>query len=390
MNKKSILGILVFLVVSVLFFSSCQENNFSPQTGTNDNSNSPSSPKLVFVQTNQAAGNDVLAYTRLPDGDLSLFGTYPTQGTGTGSGLGSQGALAFARGGTVLLVVNAGSDDISVFSVKGSNIQFQSKISSGGTMPTSITAHGNLVYVLNAGGSGNITGFYFAGKGNLTPIPNSTKFLSNNGVGNSPGPAQVSFNPGGSILIVTEKPTNKILSYTVGADGVANGPNIFSSAGNTPFGFSFRNEHQFMVSEAFGGATDSSAVSSYNVDSDGTVSLIDGPVFTTETAACWVVITKNNKYTYTTNTGSGTITGYSIDYEGNLTLLDADGVTADLGAGTSPIDMALSTNSKYLYCLNAGTHTISSLRVNGNGSLTPINLSAVSGLPAGTAGILAK
>jgi 6-phosphogluconolactonase len=389
-NKKSILGNLVFLVVSVLIFSSCQENSFGPQTGTIDDSNSPSSPKLVFVQTNQTAGNDVLAYSILPNGDLSLFGTYPTQGTGTGSGLGSQGALAFARGGTVLLVVNAGSDDISVFSVKGSNIQFQSKISSGGTMPTSITAHGNLVYVLNAGGSGNITGFYFAGKGNLTPIPNSTAFLSNNGVGNAPGPAQVSFNPDGSILIVTEKPTNKILSYTVGADGAAIGPNIFSSAGNTPFGFSFRNEYQFMVSEAFGGATDSSAVSSYSVSSDGTVSLIDGPVFTTETAACWVVVTKNNKYTYTTNTGSGTITGYSIDYEGNLTLLDADGVTADLGAGTSPIDMALSTNSKYLYCLNAGTHTISSLRVNGNGSLTPINLSAVSGLPAGTAGILAK
>ena len=390
MNKKSILGILVFLVVSVLIFSSCQENSFGPQTGTIDDSNSPSSPKLVFVQTNQTAGNDVLAYSILPNGDLSLFGTYPTQGTGTGSGLGSQGALAFARGGTVLLVVNAGSDDISVFSVKGSNVQFQSKISSGGTMPTSITAHGNLVYVLNAGGSGNITGFYFAGKGNLTPIPNSTKFLSNNGVGNAPGPAQVSFNPDGSILIVTEKPTNKILSYTIGADCVANGPNIFSSAGNTPFGFSFRNENQFMVSEAFGGAVDSSAVSSYSVSSDGTVSLIDGPVFTTETAACWVVVTKNNKYTYTTNTGSGTITGYRIDYEGNLALLNSDGVTADLGAGTSPIDMALSTNSKYLYCLNAGTHTISSLRVNGNGSLTPMNLSAVSGLPAGTAGILAK
>jgi 6-phosphogluconolactonase len=389
-NKKSILGILVFLVVCVLFFSSCQENSFGPQTGTNDVSNSPSSPKLVFVQTNQAAGNEVLVYTRLANGDLSLFGTYSTQGTGTGSGLGSQGALAFTRGGTILLVVNAGSNDISVFSVRGSNIQFLSKTASGGTMPISITAQGNLVYVLNAGGSGNITGFNFISKSTLTPISNSTKFLSNNGIGSAPGPAQISFNPGGNILIVTEKPTNKILSYTVGAGGVASGPNIFSSAGNTPFGFSFRNENQFMVSEAFGGAMDSSAVSSYFVDYDGTVSLIDGPVFTTETAACWVVVTKNNKYTYTTNTGSGTITGYSIDYEGNLTLLNSDGVTANLGAGTSPIDMALSTNSQYLYCLNAGTHTISSLRVNGNGSLTPINLSAVSGLPAGTAGILAK
>jgi 6-phosphogluconolactonase len=305
-------------------------------------------------------------------------------------GLGSQGSLAFTRGGTILLVVNAGSNDVSVFSVHGVRLRFMDKISSGGTKPVSITAHGRLVYVLNAGGSGNITGFYLTRDGKLQPLPNSTRYLSNNGVGNAPGPAQISFNPSGRILIVTEKPSNKILSYTVGGYGAANGPNIFSSAGNTPFGFSFRNNRQFMVSEAFGGAADSSAVSSYSVGFDGSVNLIDGPVFTTETAACWVVVTKNNRYTYTTNTGSGTITGYRIRYDGSLTLLDADGVTADLGAGTSPIDMALTNNSRYLYCLNSGTHTISALRVNYNGSLTPINLSSVSGLPSGTAGILAK
>ena len=390
MRKKLFLGIFVILGIGLLFLSSCQENSIGPQTETDGTSDFLSSPRTVYVQTNQSSGNKVNVYLSLHNGSLTLLNSYSTQGTGTDMGLGSQGALAFSRGGTILLVVNAGSNDVSVFSVFGAGLIFMDKVSSGGTKPVSITAHGKLVYVLNAGGSGNISGFYVTEKGHLDPIPNSTKYLSNNGVGNAPGPAQVSFNPSGNILIVTEKPTNKILSYTVGADGVANGPNIFSSAGNTPFGFSFRNNRQFMVSEAFGGAADSSAVSSYSVSNDGTVSLIDGPVFTTETAACWVVVTKNNRYTYTTNTGSGTITGYRIRYDGSLNLLNTDGVTADLGSGTSPIDMALSNNSRYLYCLNSGTHTISSLSVNYNGSLTPINLSAVTGLPAGTAGILAK
>jgi 6-phosphogluconolactonase len=389
-NKRLFLGILFFLGVGLLFLSSCQENNFDPLTQTDTPANTPAAPKAVFTQTNQSAGNEVLVYSRAPNGNLTFVNSYSTQGTGTGTGLGSQGAMTFSRGGSILLVVNAGSNEISVFSATGAGLNFLSKVSSGGTMPISVTAHGNLIYVLNGGGSGNITGFYLGGKGVLTPIPNSTKFLSNNGVGSAPGPAEISFNPLGNVLVVTEKPTNKILSYTIGDGGVANGPNIFSSAGNTPFGFSFRNENQFMVSEAFGGAVDSSAVSSYSVGSDGTVSLIDGPVFTTETAACWVVVTKNQKYTYTTNTGSGTITGLSINNSGELTLLDPNGVTANLGTGTSPIDMALSTDSKFLYSLNAGTHTISSLRVNGDGSLTVINLSEVTGLPAGTVGILAK
>ena len=241
MNKKSILGTLVFLVISVLILSSCQENSFGPQTGTNETADLSAAPKTVFVQTNQASGNEVRVYSRMPNGNLTFLNSYSTQGTGTGSGLGSQGAIAFSRGGSILLVVNAGSNDITVFSVTGAGVHFQSKTLSGGTMPISITSHGNVVYVLNAGGSGNITGFYLTRKGDLTPIPNSMRYLSNNGIGNAPGPAQVSFNPEGNILIVTEKPVNKILSYTVGADGVANGPNVFSSAGNTPFGFSFRN-----------------------------------------------------------------------------------------------------------------------------------------------------
>ena len=85
-------------------------------------------------------------------------------------------------------------------------------------------------------------------------------------------------------------------------------------------------------------------LSSYSIAPNGTISPIDPNVATTETAACWVVVTKDGRYTYTTNTGSNSISGYAIGRDGSLTLLDADGRTAVTGAG--PIDAALSRESR--------------------------------------------
>src|SRR4051812_40881218 len=70
----------------------------------------------VYVLGNSTAGNAVLAYDRASDGSLSGPATYPTGGTGTGGGLGSQGALVLD--GRDLYAVNAGSNSISRFSVE--------------------------------------------------------------------------------------------------------------------------------------------------------------------------------------------------------------------------------------------------------------------------------
>lgn len=107
---------------------------------------------------------------------------------------------------------------------------------------------------------------------------------------------------------------------------------------------------------------------------------------TTETAACWVVVTRDGRYTYATNTGSNSISGFSIDRDGSLALLDADGKTANTGAG--PIDAALSRDSRFLFTLNDGAHEIQGFAVNADGSLDP--LGAVGGLPAGAVGLAAR
>src|SRR5213593_3875087 len=105
-------------------------------------------PGAVYTLTNQVAGNAVAVFTRGADGRLT------SGGTGTGAGLGSQGAVVLSDDGRRLFAVNAGSNDVSVFTVGAAGLSLASRTSSGGTLPISLTVHGNELYVLNAGGSG--------------------------------------------------------------------------------------------------------------------------------------------------------------------------------------------------------------------------------------------
>jgi 6-phosphogluconolactonase len=338
------------------------------------------SPRAVYTLTNAAGGNAVQAFERHGDGSLTPGAQFATGGNGTGAGLGNQGGLVLER--KRLFAVNAGSDSISAFKVRRHGLKLVDIIGSGGDQPISVTVHHRLLYVLNAGGDGNIKGFRVSRGGELSRLAGSRRPLS----GSAPGPAQVSFDPHGRTLVVTEKDTNLIDTYDVNRrTGLASGPNSQPSAGQTPFGFAFDPRGHLIVSEAFGGAADASAVSSYAVD-DGVIDPITPSAATTETAACWIVVTKDGRFAYTTNTGSGSISGYSISSGGELSLLDADGVTGVTGPG--PIDMALTRGNRFLYSLNSGDGTISGFQVGADGSLTSIG--GASGLTASANGLAAR
>ncbi len=337
-----------------------------------------SSRGAVYSLTNSTGGNAVKVFHRAGDGALTPSGEFPTGGVGTGGGLGNQGALVIDD--RYLFAVNPGSDSISAFKIKRGGLELVDTAASGGDQPISLTIDDDLLYVLNAGGAGNISGFTFSKKRGLSPLGDSTRPLS----GNGSGPAEVSFDPEGELLVVTEKNTNLILTYEVRHDGRARGPISNASSGATPFGFAFDERDHLIVSEAFGGAADQSAVSSYGVD-DYAIEPITPSAATTETAACWIVVTEDGRFTYTTNTGSASISGYRINRKGELSLLDADGRTGV--TGPAPTDMALSRHGRFLYSLNSGDETISGFRVGDHGSLTPIG--GASGLPDGATGLAA-
>ena len=335
----------------------------------------------VFSETNSPAGNAVLVFRRSANGSLSAPTSVPTGGTGSGASLGSQGSVTLSAGGNWLVVVNAGSNDVSSFSVgDNGDLTLRGRASSGGILPISVTIHDDLVYVLNAGGSGNISGLRLQADGSLIPIANSTRGLSTA----TAGPAEVSFDPTGSSLVVTEKNTNKILTWHVTAD-VPTGRVINAASGVTPFGFTFTSQGILAVTEAFGGAADASAVSIYTINADGTLNVISGSTPTTETSACWIVATNNSKFVYATNASSASVSGFSAR-KGVLELLNADGKSGVTGAGAT--DLAITANSQYVYTLNGGSHTISVFGV--SQSSGDLSAGAPVSVPAGAAGIAAK
>src|SRR5918996_2277496 len=342
----------------------------------------------VYVLTNQVE-NAVAVFRRTPDGHLTAAGEFSTGGAGDPVAkppvppvdpLGSQGALVFGPGNQFLFAVNAGSNQISVLRVSRSGLDLVDVVDSGGVRPISLTVHENLLYVLNEGGTPNITGFTIGDDGTLTPLPDSTQPLIG---GTGADPAQVSFNNDGTLLVVTEKLGNRLDTYTVDANGLASAPIDNASSGMTPFGFSFNSDDFLIVSEAFGGAANQSAASSYSSDPAGVLSVITGSLHNNQTASCWVVIPNNGTLAIVSNTGSGTISTYNIDANGMLTLANA--VAADLGPMSAPRDMALSVNGRFLFVQTEGGVSVAIFRVETNGSLTPVD--TVGGLPFGAQGI---
>jgi DNA-binding beta-propeller fold protein YncE len=154
----------------------------------------------------------VIAFSRDPKtGSLTVVDTQSTGGAGNPiampgdpptDALASQGALAVDDGNNYLYAVNAGSNEISVLAIKKSGLELVQKIPSGGTRPISLAIYGDWVYVLNEGGTPNITGFSVADNGTLSAIDGSVQPLIG---GTAADPAEVGFNQDGTLLVVTEK-----------------------------------------------------------------------------------------------------------------------------------------------------------------------------------------
>lgn len=343
----------------------------------------------VYVMTNQPT-NEIVIFDRLGNGTLTRVGAVGTGGRGdpfrqgtaaSTDPLASQGAIAIGLGGRYLFAVNAGSDEISVLAIGKTSLRLVDRAPSRGIRPISVTVRGNLLYVLNEGGTPSVTGFTIADDGGLTRLTDSTRSLPS---GDTGSPAQVSFTPDGERLVVTEKQTNLIATYRVRSDGRPGALVVTPSNGITPFAFGFA-RGRLIVSEAAAGVSGDSSVSSYAV-SDGGLEVISGSIRDFGTAACWLVVTGDGRYAYTSNTGSGQVSSYQVRDDGSLVLLDA--TASNTSDPSLPIDMARSSDSHYLYVHLAGKRAVAVFRIATNGALT--RLQTIGGLPRGAQGIAAR
>jgi 6-phosphogluconolactonase len=335
----------------------------------------------VYTASNDTAANSILVFDRLADGRLVPGASVDTGGRGSGSGLGNQGGVRLTPDERWLLAVNAGSNEVSVLAVGESSLTLTDVVSSAGSQPISVTANRDIVYVVNAA-SDSIAGFRLDTSGHLASIAGSVQSLGGSGT----GPAEIAFSPDGNFLVVTEKNANKIAVFPVDRDGVAGAPLVQDSAGTTPFGFAFGKRGQLFVSEAFGGAANASATSSYGLGSDGILSTITPSAANTESSSCWSAVSPDGRFVYIANTGSGTVSGYRIAFDGHITLIDADGVTGVTGG--RPSDLAFTQDGQFLYDLAGGTSKLAAFRVRADGSLEA--LPSFSDVPATANGLAVR
>jgi 6-phosphogluconolactonase len=347
----------------------------------------------VYVNDNTSGTNTIAAFDRHSDGSLTPLAGSPFSagGQGTGTIVGSQGSLQLSGDGRYLLAVDAWSNQVSVLRILPGGALLPvggGPVSSGGVEPISIAVHGDLVYVANEGdkvsGTGsNYTGFTLNAGGHLVPLEGSTFDLPV-----TANPGDILFNSPGTNLIGVEVGTTisstfLIDSFVVGSDGLitpaAGSPFPAQSAG--PFGSEFSpvNPAHLYVSNAHGGANNGS-VSAFNVSNGGALGSIgSSPYADGQTAPCWVEISHDGAYLWTVNTASTTISSYKIQADGSLSLVTSTAFKS--GTGIRPFDARLSADGSTLYVVDSAIAKVSAFAVSG-GLLTELAQSPFA-LPGG-------
>jgi 6-phosphogluconolactonase (cycloisomerase 2 family) len=398
-----------------------------------------SAPNALYTTTNNPSGNAVIMYSRHADGTITRTGSpVATGGNGAASEppfgfpiVDSSGSTNITPDGKLLFVVNAGDNTVSSFRTTSAGPVLVSHVSSGGTLPISLTSHGNLLYVVNET-SANIKGWTFDSTGHLTPIARSVESLSVPFNPTKPADptkptgvaAAIGFSPDGHQLVVTIRglpaPNGTIDVFSVDWHGAA-GPAVGHQAPTpNPFGFSFAGQNNLLVSDAGFVATPSGSAAnpsdsppnpadpsqffgsaaSFKLSPSGGLTF-KGDYPDGGRAACWLVVSKDGRYAFASNTlaspagspagigsGQGAISTFAISPHGRLTLLGQTNVSP----GGFPGDEALSGDGKFLYVLNPaiiipGPSHIDVFRIGSGGSLTPIQSVADAILPNSVSGL---
>jgi 6-phosphogluconolactonase (cycloisomerase 2 family) len=248
---------------------------------------------------------------------------------------------------------------VSSFRVNdGGSLSLASVVPSGGAEPVSLAVHDNLLYVLNLNDN-TLSGFRITGGAKLVALPHTTHSLATG----ANGAAAVRFTPDGRQLVVSERVSNRLEVFAVDENGRLGDPVVTAAVGSASFGFDITSRNQAIVSETQG------SVTSYAISHSGALTPITSSITTGGQAACWVIISSNGRFAYSSNAGSNTIAGFAVANDGSLTSLTPGAPTGNAGAGASPIDLD-QVGSRLLYILEAGRGTIGTFVIDNNGHLT--------------------
>ncbi|HKT10940.1 MAG TPA: beta-propeller fold lactonase family protein [Terriglobia bacterium] len=340
---------------------------------------------FVYTNNDQATANSISAFSVDANGSLSPISGSPFSTGGAGHGSGLYSASRIVVDGNFLYASNAGSNNVSAFSI-GSGSGVLSAVA-GSPFPTgalddtansgislAVTPDGKFLYA----GSTGLNSQFTLGSITIFSINSTTGALAMVGTPVAAAGAVygMKVSPDDKYLVVALFQTGQIAVYAIQPDGtlqaVANSPFTLSSGAATSVDINCAGNLLFA-----GG--NSGNIYAFSVASGGQLSAVAGSPFATGIASNQVVTLGASDGTlFSSNQGSNTVTAFSVGSDGSLNL---PGTSAGAGSGALyPGGLSVSEDGSFLYAadtaLTGGFGGISTFTSGGSSLVTFASLTS--------------
>ncbi len=370
-------SLISILSLALLALSGCDS---SSETIVEDTTTEEVVQRTIYLLSNAAGTNSVLAYTRDSSGTLTFSSETPTGGSGSGDNLPSSGnSIVLDTTTGLLYCVNAGSNSISLFLVANDgSLTLLDTQNCRGVRPVSLAVNYNVVYVLNAGDADttpNIAGFQVS-EGALYFIESSDQELASVDA----VPSQIEFSPTGTVLAISESGTNQLTSFVLDTNSAAYSP-LSIASGVSPAGLDFTPGGVLVCAEQNPGVDGAGSVSSFSLNAVGEFSAITVSSASAQTSTSGVRVLASGLNALVSNSGSDTVSWCTVGSDGQVSVTGAN-----FAAGGEPTELAVSESEEFLYVLNRASDSISAYQIDESGSALTA-LSGVDGLPSNAVGL---
>jgi len=345
------------------------------------------SPKLLclfgllfsLVQSQQAAfglyslthghPNQLTILSGASNGQVTFVKQIDTGGNGLapgGPGLGSQHSIIVQ--GNYIFSVNPDSNTVSMFVINPSdptNVTLLNTAPSGGDYPLSVGAstQQNLVAMVNSGANNSIQLFSYNSSG-ITALPDTYRSL-NLSLTTPPafhkGPAQVSFTPDGSGVVVSNKGANPpVFLFTLSNQELSTTSATSAISGTVPFSFAFDTDGTIFLVDASptGGTGGVQLLTVTTTPASAAVSFVLPQYFPLpDNAACWVERSQPGLF-WVVNAGTANVT--SVTRSGTTLTVNGDTPT-NIPAGATDITIGTVGQSQFAFVQGNGTVSVLSL-----------------------------
>jgi len=332
-------------------------------------------PNFVYTNNDRFFTNSVTAFSVSPDGTLTQVPGSPflTGGNGRAGGFYATNRINLSVVGTFLFVSNAGSANISVFSINPANgvltpvpgSPFPSGGLSGFETSLAVTPDNRFLLAANSG-INNLVTFSIAANGALTPIPGSPFPLVQT-------PDGIKVSPDGRFLSVAFVFHDTVGMYSIGANGsitpVPGSPFLAAAVGMVA-GLDMNCAGTLLFGgEANAGGTN---VDVYNIAPNGALTPVPGSPFNNPGIgdnSNVVLLSPDERFLFASNQDTNTVVVFNVAANGSLSVVP--GSPFPTGALRSS-GMAINRAGTLLYVAHFDNSAVAVLRIASNGALTPV------------------